>query len=201
VTRNASGGPSCASAARPWWSRLPGAVGRHLRTVKAAKYLTSSIVATAAGQLTFLVVYGLGLADARVTTLVAFVAAAVPNYWLNRRWAWSRRGRPEVLRELVPYVATIAVNLAVATVTTHYAETHVTGLTDSHVVRVVVVTLTYASTYAVLFLGKYLVFEYVIFGDRAYARHVGRTPPAPPSSGAAVGPAHSRDTDEPPSAG
>ena len=138
----------------------------HPWTPKVAKLATGSVIATAAGQLTFLGVYASGLAGTRVSTVVAFLVAAVPNYWFSRHWAWRRRGRPDLLRELLPYLATILVNLVVATQTTSWAEAHVLALTDNHLLRVVAVTLTYAATYGVLFVAKFLVFEYLLFGER-----------------------------------
>jgi putative flippase GtrA len=141
----------------------------HPWTPKIAKYTTGSVVATVVGQLTFLVMYGSGVAGPRVSTLVAFLAAAVPNYWLSRHWAWRRRGRPDLLRELLPYLATILLNLALATLATSAAEARVQDLTDDRVVQVAVVTLTYTATYGLLFVGKFLVFEYLLFGDRSRA--------------------------------
>lgn len=158
-----------ALAAPPAEAGLLARLRRHPWTPKAAKYTTGSVVATVVGQLTFLAAYGTGLAGPRLATLVAFLAAAVPNYVLSRHWAWRRRGRPDLLRELLPYVATILLNLALATLATTWADARVQDLTDDRVVQVVVVTLTYTATYGLLFVGKFLVFEYLLFGDRARA--------------------------------
>ncbi|MGH8868076.1 MAG: GtrA family protein [Actinomycetes bacterium] len=156
------------------WSRAWARLRAHPWTPKAAKYTTGSVVATVLGQVTFLAVYGFGLAGTTGATLLAFAASAVPNYWFSRHWAWRRTGRPDLVRELLPYLATITLNLAVATLATGYAENQVAALTDSHAVRTAVVTLTYTATYGLLFLGKFLVFEYLLFGDRARAHRAER---------------------------
>jgi putative flippase GtrA len=140
---------------------------------KIAKSASGSVVATVAGQLTFLTVYGLGLAGTRGSTIMAFLAGVLPNYWFNRHWAWRRSGRPRLLRELLPYVATILLNLVLALTATSVAEARVEDATDSHIWRVAVVTVTYAATYGLLFLAKYLVFEHLLFGERSPAQRRG----------------------------
>ncbi len=61
--------------------------------------------------------YGLGVGTT-VDSVVAFIAGAVPNWILNRRWAWGVRGRVAVGREVVGYVA-ISVLALVASSAAH----------------------------------------------------------------------------------
>jgi putative flippase GtrA len=61
---------------------------------KLLRYLGSSLVATVCSELTFVVLYGPCHVGTAYASLLAWLAGAVPNYWLNRRWAWQRTGRP-----------------------------------------------------------------------------------------------------------
>lgn len=140
-----------------------------------SRYLANSVLATAISQATFLTVYGLGLAGPRVATVTAFLAAAVPAYLLNRGWAWSQRGRPDFFRETLPYLAVILTNLFVASTTTSWVDAHVEQLTRDRAMQVALVTLTFTATYGLLFIGKFLIFEHVLFSDRRKRRE-----PVPP---------------------
>src|SRR5437867_2587093 len=88
--------------------RHGGLIGKMLR------YGTGSIVATVCSEVTFLILYGPVEASSTVSSVLAWTAGALPNYWLNRSWTWGRRGRPSVARELVPYAAIILGTLGLA---------------------------------------------------------------------------------------
>ena len=57
-------------------------------------YSAGSVVAATLGELAFVLTYGWAHAGTTLASAAGFIAAAVPNYVLNRRWAWGdRRGR------------------------------------------------------------------------------------------------------------
>src|SRR5258706_6906270 len=93
----------------------------HRLTVRVSRYTVASIVAFATSEVVLLVTFGTGLLDASVASVVAFVAGAIPNYLLNRRWVWGQRGRVRVGRELVPYIAISLVTLIAAAAATGLA--------------------------------------------------------------------------------
>src|SRR5689334_12112795 len=125
---------------------------------KVLRFGTNSIVAVICSQATFLLLYGPLGATTTVSSVVAWFAGAVPNYWLNRSWTWGRRGRPSVLRELVPYAAIVLGTLVLAIVATAAVENVLEGTSVSHAVRTVVVTGTYFMVYAVMFVFRFLLF-------------------------------------------
>ena len=92
------------------------------------KYTTGSVVAAISSEVTFIVVYGAGVRST-ISTFVAFLAGAIPNYFLNRRWAWQRSGRAH-RREVALYLAVILSSLLVtmaftwvgARIANHYFE-------------------------------------------------------------------------------
>src|SRR4051794_13299073 len=85
---------------------------------KLARYTGGSVVAAACSELTLLLLYG-GLHVAPGwSSAAAWLAGAVPNYWLNRSWTWRQRGRPDLRREVAPYAVIILVTLGLASLAT-----------------------------------------------------------------------------------
>ena len=83
-------------------------------------YGAGSLVAAACGELGFIVTYGWAQAGTTWATAVGFVCAAVPNYILNRKWAWSdRRGRSR-RAEIALYLLVVAVTFAASALVTHW---------------------------------------------------------------------------------
>jgi putative flippase GtrA len=130
--------------------------------VKVTRYSIGSVVALATSEVTFAVLYATGWLGTSSATAVAFCAGAIPNWILNRRWAWERRGRLRVSREVVLYAVVSFVSWAASAVATGEASSHLHG---SHTARVVLVSGAYAATYGVLFLVKFVVFERAVFVD------------------------------------
>src|SRR5262245_38292232 len=120
---------------------------------------TGSVVPTVCSQTTFLLVYGPLGASTTVASVLAWFAGAVPNYWINRSWTWGRRGRPSVRRELVPYAAIVLGTLVLAIVATSAVENLLEGTSVSHGVQTLLVTGTYFMVYAVMFVGRFVLFD------------------------------------------
>ena len=92
----------------------------------------------------------------------------MPNWILNRRWAWEKRGREGVARESALYVMVSIVSLvasSAATKATALAVVH-----TSHTARDLLVTFSYTASVVVLSGLKYLVYDRFVFVDRRRAR-------------------------------
>lgn len=133
---------------------------------KLSRYTAGSIIAGICSEVTFLVLYGTGLGGPRVASVVAFLAGAIPNYFLNRRWTWQRRGRAGLVRELLPYAAVILISVTVASAVTSFADRTVDALTSSRPLQVALVTISFAATYGVLFICKFVIFDR-LFAERS----------------------------------
>src|SRR3954469_1228062 len=88
------------------------------RVRRLSTYTAGSVVAAGCRELALVVCCGLLHLAPAVSSTIAWVAGAVPNYWLNRRWTWQRTGRPSLRGELLPYVVIILLTLALAAVVT-----------------------------------------------------------------------------------
>lgn len=146
----------------------PGAWLLRQRTVlgKLSRYTAASVVAFAASQLTFLVTYGLELTGPQGATVLAFCAGVPVNYLLNRRWAWQQRGRPRLRAELLPYAAIILVSVGLAATATSAVDRWLTAVEWSRPVEVVLVAVAFALTQGGLFIGKFVLFDRLVFRDR-----------------------------------
>ncbi len=136
---------------------------------RVTRYTVGSIVAAATSAVVFAVVYVLG-ASTTTCSVLAFVAGAIPNWILNRRWAWKLRGRVSVAREVIAYVVISLLSLAATSLTTEWTQDHVQSLPAHHGYRVILVTASYLAVFAVLFVAKFLVYELWIFSGRSRVR-------------------------------
>jgi putative flippase GtrA len=120
-------------------------------------------VATVLSQVTLIGTLWLGV-DATLASLVAFVAGAVPNYLISRKWAWGRSGKPDVRRELVPYLVVIVASGLAAVGLTTVTDWLITPLTLPHVLWVALLDLAYISSYVALFVIKFTLLDRLVFG-------------------------------------
>jgi putative flippase GtrA len=142
--------------------------GRSTRLgVRFGRYTLGSVVAVVASEIAFVACYGSGLLGTTASSAVAFVAGAIPNYVLNRSWAWSRRGRVRVGREVGLYAVVSLVSFGASALATAWASHAAPQVTTSHTLRTALVAAAYLATYGVLFLAKFAVFQLVIFADPA----------------------------------
>ncbi len=132
--------------------------------VRLFRYAAGSGVAALASEVTFVLVFGVAHAATVVATVAAFLAGALPNWVLNRRWAWSRRDRVDVRHEVLPYTAIVLGALVITTAAT----TFVNSLTGdlSHWAAVALVDGTFVAVTGGLFVTKFVLFDRV-FRHRA----------------------------------
>jgi putative flippase GtrA len=153
---------------------------------RVTRYTIGSLIAAAVSEITFAALFASGVGTT-ACTIVAFVAGAVPNWILNRRWAWKIRGRPLFWREIVGYLATSIVTLFIAAQATAWTHDQVVDWNAPHWLRVLAVTASYLVTYAVLFAVKFVIYEWWVFSERRRSRDV---PPSRPDHHEEVVPSH-----------
>jgi putative flippase GtrA len=144
----------------------------HLREsavlAKIAKYAVGSVVALLTSVVVFALMLNAG-AGTTAASIGAFVAGALPNWVLNRRWAWQRTGRVHFGREVVGYVIVSLIALAASAAGTGAAQNWVRGHVNGEL-QVLLVTAVYVVVQAALFVAKYLVYERWIFAERSRIR-------------------------------
>jgi putative flippase GtrA len=130
------------------------------------RYTGASVVAGIISEGVFVVTYWYA-AVPLVASVLAFVAGAVPNYLMNRYWAWRRRGRPDGTREILPYVVIVVVTALTAIFVTTAADRWVREHVASHALQVTLVGGVFMATYGTMFVLKFVLFDRLIFVDRA----------------------------------
>jgi putative flippase GtrA len=130
------------------------------------RYALGSVVAFVASEIAFLSVYGSGLGSPQVATLWAFAAGIPVNYVLNRRWAWKRRGRPSLVREILPYAIVIASGIVASAAGTGAVDAWLQSASLHRFVRIALVGLAFAAINGGLFLAKYVLLDRLVFRAR-----------------------------------
>jgi putative flippase GtrA len=136
---------------------------------KITKYAIGSVVALATSIVVFAILYVLHV-DTTWCSIGAFIAGAVPNWILNRRWAWGMRGQVHVLREIVGYLIISILVLVASSAATGAAQDQVQGIPTGHGIRVLLVTAAYVAVQALFFVAKFVVYEHWVFAGRSRLR-------------------------------
>jgi putative flippase GtrA len=129
------------------------------RLIRFFRYALGSAAATVVSAITFALAYRGLDSGPQVASVAAFLSGAAVNFTSNRFWAWSRRQRPGLGRDVAGY--------AVLAVATALAAAGVTTLTEHHTETWILVEMSYFGTYALMFLLKFVVLDRVLFRERA----------------------------------
>ena len=129
------------------------------RVRRLTTYTAGSVIAAGCSEVALVVCYGLLDLAPGVSSTIAWVAGAVPNYWLNRSWTWQRKGRPSFVREVLPYVAIILVTLVLAAVVTKGVDSWLRDAEVSGSTRTVAVAVAFLGVYVIMFAVRYLLLD------------------------------------------
>ena len=157
----------------PWWQWLT----RTPLSAKMTKYALSSVIA-------FPLVYAIDGGQTTVASVVAFFAAAIPNWLMNRRWAWQQKGRAPK-KQIISYAAVSVMVLLITAFwtgrTNHWVK-HIAHIENHHGLRLLVIEGSFILITVILFFAKFAIYEYVIFAEeRGHRRwwHLGGGAEAP----------------------
>jgi putative flippase GtrA len=147
---------------------LPAPIARRLET-EAGRRFARFIVAALAAVITSQVVLGLLTGPINLTAglsgVIAAMAAALVSYLLSR-WAWERKGKPDLLRETLPFwVISLAV-WGILGLTSHYASVWAHSMGYTHLMKHLVVQGAYFLMNCVTFVARFVIFHYVLFAGR-----------------------------------
>lgn len=149
-------------------TRIGAAIERRLQTSvgkRFSRFLLVAAGAVIASQVTLAVCLGpIGWTAGR-SALTAWLAGAAVSYVLSR-WAWERKGRPNLLKETLPFWIVAVGTAIVLTLATKWANQRALSMNLSHTERVLFVGAAYFLTNCVTFLTRFLIFHYILFKDR-----------------------------------
>jgi putative flippase GtrA len=148
-------------ASTPCWPWVADRWGRRL-----ARYSLVSLVSVAVSQFVLAVAFGLLHWTAQLANIAACAVAAVPSFHLNRSWAWGRRGRSRLLREVVPFWALAFLGLAFSTWAADVGSTMASHAAASHAETTAIVMACSLLAFGLLWIGKFAIFNGLLFTER-----------------------------------
>src|SRR5262245_39254807 len=107
------------------WRLVPAPIERLLRTDAGNRFLRFLPAATAAvitSQAVLALLTGPANLGGFTSGVLASMTAAAVSYLLSR-WAWDRKGRPDLLRETLPFWVISVTVWVILGLTTHFAKT------------------------------------------------------------------------------
>jgi putative flippase GtrA len=131
---------------------------------KFLKYSAVSVVSVIIAQVLFIVAFNVFRWTGTQSNMFAVGVSAVPSYYLNRAWAWGKRGRSHWLKEVIPFWALAFLGWVISTIAVALVEQHVHGL--HHAVQSVILQLTNIAAFGVLWVVKFIIFNQLLFVHR-----------------------------------
>jgi putative flippase GtrA len=147
--------------------RLRGPGGRKL-----FRYSLASVVAVVVSVVCLVILNGVIGMSAWLASTLSTAIAAVPNYEMNRKWAWGKTGRSHLWKEVVPFWALAFLGWGFSTISVHIMEGYAKHHNFSHFLSTLSVTVVYVAAFGVLWIAKFIIFNKVLF-----AHHLDDLPP------------------------
>ena|GEM_PF-384124 len=140
---------------------------------KFIRYSMVSVVAILISQVVILLAAWLFHLSGVASNALGAVASTPASYELNRKWAWGKRGKSHIWKEVVPFWALTFAGLAASTVTVQIADTmakshHVYGID-----RALAIMGASLFAWGVVWVAKFVIFNQVVF-----AAHVAKRGPS-----------------------
>jgi len=149
-------------------SRIGAVVQRRLQTSVGKRFSRFILVAAGAviaSQITLTVFLGPVGWTAGRSAVAAWLAGAAVSYVLSR-WAWERKGKPNLLKETLPFWIVAVGTAVVLTLTTKWANHQAIAMKLSDAQQVLFDDAAYFLANCVTFLTRFVIFHYVLFSDR-----------------------------------
>ncbi len=142
-------------------STVRDAIGSH-NIGKILRYGTISVVATVISLSCLFVFYRWIGFSPTWSNIAATCIATVPYYFLNRRWVFKRSGRSHLTKEVLPFWTIAFTSLVLSTLAVKFAGAQVHSISSKDVRGAILVAANFA-TYGILWVGKFIVFNRILF--------------------------------------
>src|SRR5580693_5404520 len=155
------------------WGKLRSKVG-----VRFTRFVVVAAVSLTVTEIALTLCNGVFHMTSTPAALVSWFCGAVVSYVLSR-WAWERKGKPDVLRETVPFWVISALVLVVLTLANKFGYDSATwlGLQRHGIKHVLWVDFVWLVANFVTFALRFVIFHYVLFTDRTTAARPDATGP------------------------
>jgi putative flippase GtrA len=147
-------------------SRLGETLTRKARTtlgIRFGRFAIAALSAFATSEIVYVICAVPLKLSATVATLVGWFSGVVVSYLLSR-WAWERKGRPNVLRETVPFCVVSAIVIVVLELADKYLGYHPAVWWHLHgSERALYLAAVYGVANLFTFAVRFVFFHYVLF--------------------------------------
>ena len=151
-------------------SRLGETLTRKVRStlgIRFGRFAVAAISAFATSEIVYTICAGPLALSATEATLIGWFSGVVVSYVLSR-WAWERKGRPNLLRETVPFCVVSAIVIVVLELADKYLGYHPAAWWHLHgAERALYLAVVYGVANLFTFLLRFLFFHYVLFAGSA----------------------------------
>jgi putative flippase GtrA len=142
------------------------------------KFASVSVVTTIVAQTVLFVTLNIiKIHSAVACSIIATSIATIPAYWLNRTWTWGKKGKSSFWTEVLPFWVIAFIGLVLSTSAVALAAHNADHLTHSHHVRNLLIQAAYFFSYALIWLGRYTIFNKYMFGETTQRKPVIETVP------------------------
>ena len=188
-------------------NRLSETLTRKVRTtlgIRFGRFAVAAIAAFATTEVVLTICAGPLALTATWASIIAWFSGALVSYVL-RRWAWKRKGRPNLLKETLPFWIVSAMVIVILTLATKFAYHSAGWMNLTGAERVLYVDAVYGLANIGTFVLRFLFFHYVLFagspgrpGPAAAEEALASTDPGPDIFAArATDPGDAEDSDRP----
>lgn len=119
---------------------------------KLLKYSAASVAGTITDGIVFALLYPSIGTPANV---VSVALGAIPNYLINRYWTWAKKGRNQLMAEVVPFWAMAFLGLVISTVVVGYIHDHDGGTLIAFAGKF--------GSFGVLWVARFVILDRVLF--------------------------------------
>src|ERR1039457_1797641 len=134
--------------------------------VRFGRFAIAAVTAFATTEVVLTICVGALNLTSTWASLISWFSGALVSYVLSR-WAWKRKGRPNLLRETLPFWVVSAMVVAILTVATKFGYDSSRWLHLRGAERLLYVDAVYGVANIGTFLLRFLFFHYVLFAGSA----------------------------------
>ncbi|HSZ41909.1 MAG TPA: hypothetical protein VK817_18285 [Trebonia sp.] len=149
------------------WGLLDGFASERLSryaNTRFVRFMGVSAVALTTSLVTVALCYAVFHVTSGPTAVISQLTGALVSYVLSR-WAWERKGRPDVLRETIPFWIVFVIMTLISWGFTKLGYA-MAAQVNVHGLHLVIVVAIYFIGNVVTFLMRFVIFHYILFADR-----------------------------------
>ena len=133
---------------------------------RAFRYSAVSVISVIVGQLSLFILFTGLHWTARSANVLSCVIAAIPSYYLNRRWTWAKAGPSHLLKEVLPFWMVALAGLVLSSWAADLGEVVALRTTAHRSTQGIIVGAASMAAFGALWVAKFLFLNRVLFASK-----------------------------------